>query len=408
MGELSLEQISRNIVDPSADLIFVHGLGGNAKDTWTPEIKVGKGENEKEFVSHFPSVLAADFPECGVWSLQYPSYITNWGKNARFDELPRLSIGILNYLNGKEIGKRPIIFICHSLGGIVVKELMRVSESSPQRLKSIYNQTKAISFIATPHKGSQWATILNDVNRFMPFVRTSDSIEEIEHDNAYLEQLSHWYRQKSASSNIETQAFYERKKTKGIMVVPHYSANPDVSDCLPVGINRNHIEISRPTKKSDDLYVSLCGMIRHHVRGDQHNPGFETPENSIPPQTIVIGIVIHNDKVLMVRRRNPIDNLTWQFVAGRLKVGQESEEDCIEREVMEETNITAKVNKKIGERMDGSVPYKRIYYALNYLDGKERNVDKVENSDVKWVQKHKVDSFVTSKIDIKVREYIGI
>ncbi len=134
----------------------------------------------------------------------------------------------------------------------------------------------------------------------------------------------------------------------------------------------------------------------------------ETPQNSIPPQTIVIGIVRKGNKVLMVRRRNPIDKLTWQFVAGRLKVNQESEEECIIREVSEETGVRVNVLHKIGEKVDGAVPYKRIYYALEYLDGDASNNDVVENSDVSWVPIASVDKFVTTKIDEKVRAFLNI
>ena len=212
----------------------------------------------------------------------------------------------MQYLSGSGIGNKPLIFVCHSLGGIVVKEILRKSESSKfDRLKKVYTNTRAVSFIATPHKGSNWANVLTAVNSVIPFFRASSRIEELEKDNTYLEYLSSWYREKANESCIETQAFYEQRKTKGIEVVPHYSANPDVIGCDPIPVNENHIDIAKPERKDSTVYVSLAGLINYHfysaLPADNEEP---IPiKNAIPPQTVVIGIVKNDNKVLLNSRQ---------------------------------------------------------------------------------------------------------
>lgn len=52
---------------------------------------------------------------------------------------------------------RPIVFVAHSLGGIVVKEMLRRScgfESHLNHLHQIYASTAAIMFFGTPHGGA--------------------------------------------------------------------------------------------------------------------------------------------------------------------------------------------------------------------------------------------------------------
>jgi hypothetical protein len=52
---------------------------------------------------------------------------------------------------------RPIVFIAHSLGGIVVKEMLRRSygfENHHNHLRQIYKSTTAIMFFGTPHGGA--------------------------------------------------------------------------------------------------------------------------------------------------------------------------------------------------------------------------------------------------------------
>ena len=52
---------------------------------------------------------------------------------------------------------RPLVFVAHSLGGIVVKEALRRSrsfESHHNHLRRIYESTAAIMFFGTPHGGA--------------------------------------------------------------------------------------------------------------------------------------------------------------------------------------------------------------------------------------------------------------
>lgn len=72
--------------------------------------------------------------------------------------------------------ERPIIFIAHSLGGLVVKRaLIHSSEirgQKTQHLRSIFISTYGILFLGTPHKGSdvaQWGSRLEWIcNAVMP------------------------------------------------------------------------------------------------------------------------------------------------------------------------------------------------------------------------------------------------
>ena len=60
--------------------------------------------------------------------------------------------------------QRPLIFVAHSLGGLVVEQALLISRGAAQQhLKQILTFTTAIAFMGTPHIGStiaDWATPL--------------------------------------------------------------------------------------------------------------------------------------------------------------------------------------------------------------------------------------------------------
>lgn len=58
----------------------------------------------------------------------------------------------------KDCPTRPIIFVCHSLGGIVVKRAI-VSAHTTDYYRSIYDSTKGVAFFATPHNGGNGVSI---------------------------------------------------------------------------------------------------------------------------------------------------------------------------------------------------------------------------------------------------------
>jgi hypothetical protein len=53
---------------------------------------------------------------------------------------------------------RPIVFICHSLGGLVVKQAL-VTAKLNDKYADVVSATSGIAFFATPHRGGNGATV---------------------------------------------------------------------------------------------------------------------------------------------------------------------------------------------------------------------------------------------------------
>ena len=99
------------------DIVAVHGLMGNPYTTWTR----GKDPNGKPWISDF---LPSQLPHARVFSYGYDS---NFVRSSSVAGIPEFAMNLLAWLklrrSTESERQRPLLFICHSLGGIIVKKV---------------------------------------------------------------------------------------------------------------------------------------------------------------------------------------------------------------------------------------------------------------------------------------------
>lgn len=104
--------------------MFIHGLQGHPEKTWTYS-------NEKKKAKCFwpRDLLNRDFPNARVLMYGYDSNLTNTLKKLH---KPINQAGIWNHADSfllelererQDAPKRPLIFLAHSLGGIILKDV---------------------------------------------------------------------------------------------------------------------------------------------------------------------------------------------------------------------------------------------------------------------------------------------
>lgn len=97
-----------------------------------------------------------------VYVLSYEAPVSNWLGTAM--PLQDRAVNVLESLLGEpSLRNHPIIFICHSLGGLIIKQLLLdLHQQKGRRAEAavLLDQVKQVVFIATPHTGSHSATLL--------------------------------------------------------------------------------------------------------------------------------------------------------------------------------------------------------------------------------------------------------
>jgi len=233
-----------------ADIVFVHGLDGDKEATW-------KGEWEEEL---WPKTLYNDLPLCGYWSFGYDSKSSLW-LGSPMTILDRAN-NFTSFLRSEGIGKRPVFFVVHSLGGLVVKKMLRFAFDQDQD-DSIVGNTKGIFFFATPHTGSKVPSM---VQWFKPY-RPSGLLEELKTAAEPLLDLNNWYRANSTKLGIDTVVFRETDKTGGVLVVDEISSDPGITGVMPIPIDANHIEICK-LNSSDLAYKTIRNSMEEFIRNE--------------------------------------------------------------------------------------------------------------------------------------------
>ncbi|TPX14735.1 uncharacterized protein E0L32_005130 [Thyridium curvatum] len=238
-------KVIANPDDATIDIVAIHGLNGHRDKSWT-------APNGVNWLKDF---LPGSFPK---------ARILTYGYDARTHASTALSSSTLNTIGQHFLSefclfradidncttRRPVIFLAHSLGGLVLKSALLQSENR-NRLhlyfqKDMKLSTYGIVFFGTPHSGGEGVTLAQIGLQIMSVYQTVND-KVIQH----LEPQSEWLRDqvenfKKISPDFHIIFCYEDVKTpviggKTMMIVPFWSAVVSgVVNVESLAIRKNH------------------------------------------------------------------------------------------------------------------------------------------------------------------------
>ena len=139
---------------PDIDIVFVHGLNpkgstSHARQTWTADNGVFWPED----------LLCQELPTARILLFSYNSSILN---NAADAHVSGHAINLCDRLKNVRLKEeevhRPLVFVTHSLGGLLVKRALVEAVVNP-RYRCLKASTQGLVFFATPHRGGENAGV---------------------------------------------------------------------------------------------------------------------------------------------------------------------------------------------------------------------------------------------------------
>ena len=210
----------------------------------------------------WPVWLAQDVAGISVYSLAYEAPPTNWLGTSM--ALQDRAVNISEHLFGEpDLKSGPVVFVCHSLGGLIVKQIMLDLQQQKERrpeAADLLGLVREIVFAATPHTGSRHATLLDRL-RFLAW--PSSVARTFVANDPTLRSINVAYRglAEERRGALAHRVFYETQDTPLGVIVDEASSDPGLPGDPPIPIDANHITIVKPADRSSLLYARTRDFV---------------------------------------------------------------------------------------------------------------------------------------------------
>ncbi|KAI9660882.1 MAG: hypothetical protein M1821_009209 [Bathelium mastoideum] len=248
----------------TVDIIAVPGLGGHAFGSF----KVRGGE-----YMWLRDQLPNDLENAQIYLYGYDSHLV---ESDSFQDIHILAVGLRTSISRlKDFPPRPILFIAHSLGGLLVKQAI-VQLKEMKRKSRAYQSIHSGLFFGVPNKGMDIRS-LRTIVKGRPNERL---LTQLSPASSLLKQLSSDFEVVSRDLHMQNISFFETKlsptaiqssewKMAGppvILVDPSSATNESQSNrtySRASPIHCNHSELVK-LKKNDQAYEEICELLRQH------------------------------------------------------------------------------------------------------------------------------------------------
>ncbi len=336
-----------NSVDPNKvqtatiDVVFIHGLGGHAVDTWC--------NTEENFWLRW---LDEEFADIAVWSIGYNATPSAW-----LDDTMPMEERALNILNDlsltDHIGTRPIFFIVHSMGGLILKFILEKSDADDDYM-GIMNQTKGVAFLATPHEGSAGANFLTNLSILY---RANDIVKQLQRNSSSLSRIDDVFNTIVRQKNLKCFSFYEKDEvrikrkflgtkiwgSKGLKIVSESSAKGRFTQPSPIPVGRDHLEICKPQSKDDLVYKNIKRLINEVLDEittiNNIDKKYSDIENSLP-ELEKGKTPSHVNQIFLIFNEDNLSDVKYEVI-GYIQTEDEFESETVEF-TFEDINNTIK------------------------------------------------------------------
>jgi pimeloyl-ACP methyl ester carboxylesterase len=208
-------------------IVFVHGLFGDSRATWTSPSG-----------TFWPELLTKDSTFDGADVFLY-SYPTDFWATMSIDELAENMRAVLS-ANGVA-NYQKIVFLSHSMGGLVTRAYLLKNRNVAERTAFAY-------FFSTPTTGSQVASIAGAIFS-NPQI---NKLKTLKPDEYLADLLRQWL---AAQFRFPSYCAYEKRPTKGAFLVVNMDSAASLCTKALDPIDADHSDIVKPEGENSTSYL---------------------------------------------------------------------------------------------------------------------------------------------------------
>ncbi|CAD5208795.1 unnamed protein product [Bursaphelenchus xylophilus] len=235
--------------EPKMDIIFVHGFRGSVFRTWRQKDLSTERPTQFWPMDWLPTDIQTPVR---ILAIDYATKFLRFGKV--YDRIQDRSHAFQKSLQSVGVGDRPILFICHSMGGLLVKQMLL---DNPQLMKN----TVGILFMATPHRGSPVVAYIHHL------LRPTEDIRLLRLDSEYNRDLHEKFVEKSKDIPLIT-TIIENKLTPIFgthkVIVPANSAF--FGRGAVYHVSEHHHNVCKPANRESLTYCVIMNMIKDAIQ----------------------------------------------------------------------------------------------------------------------------------------------
>ncbi|KAI1451810.1 hypothetical protein F4805DRAFT_463413 [Annulohypoxylon moriforme] len=290
------------------DCIAISGLASHPFGSWQPK---GKDKSFMWIRDELPSIM----PEARISIYGYDTALVG---SKSFQTIQDLAISFIDHMkaSGQNLpSAKPLIFLAHSLGGIVLKEVFTILADSDIQNAHILELFKGGIFFGVPSQGMSVEHLLTMVKG----QKNYQIVENLSMGSKYLQDLDDKFSGLSLTRSMHLYWGYETKMSPTIMKMPDgsfrragsedilvskESATRNIYSSQPLNIfpiNENHSEMVKFRTADPNFNVPMSKL--RELRDD-----VVRTINEIPHSTIDIGLA-ERDRAESCTINNVMDSL---------------------------------------------------------------------------------------------------
>ncbi|KAK8042977.1 hypothetical protein PG994_013460 [Apiospora phragmitis] len=246
--------------EAAADFIFVHGLNGDSRNTWSRN-----GDPAyfwpREWLPKDPA-----FQDVQIHTFGYSSSIL---RESTVLNVPDFARSLLGAIQGAPTipheANSPLVFVGHSMGGLVIKKAFILGHQITE-FNHLVERTRAIFFLATPHQGADIAVVLSRILAIMPGAGATPFVNDLFPGSPVLQAINDEFpRLCDHRTSLQVFSFFETKAMnygigKGLIVEKH-CAIMNYPRERRMHLDANHRDVARFTSQEDPSFITVRNAL---------------------------------------------------------------------------------------------------------------------------------------------------